>query len=154
VSVGEHGRILYRQANDDRVEHTFYICNAQVLAFSDDGKLLAAVGGRNGSQGKIKVWQLNDHKQLCEIAMAGEPMRTVALATDGNIVVAANCDGSVEAWRVSDRKLQWSRRISKAEAIQFAPDGKGLLVQCADGTGRLLDPAKGRNLFQPKVAKD
>jgi WD40 repeat protein len=155
ASIGEHGRISYRGTNDDAVEHTFYICNAQALAFSDDGKLLAAAGGRNGSQGKIKVWRLSDHKQLCEIVISGEGARTLGLATDGNIVVAAQSDGSVTAWRVSDGKLQWSRNILPAvQALQFAPDGKGLLVQCADGTERRLDTAKGRNPFQPKVAKE
>src|SRR5205814_1488301 len=63
ASVVEHGRISYSDANDPTLKHTFYLCNAQAIVFSEDGKLLAAVGGRNGSQGKIKVWRLGDHKQ-------------------------------------------------------------------------------------------
>lgn len=62
--VADEGRIHYRSTCDDVLEHTFYICHGQALAFSEDGKLLAAAGARNGSQGKIKVWRLSDHKQL------------------------------------------------------------------------------------------
>lgn len=154
ASVGEHGRISYCNANDGAVEHTFYVCNTQVLAFSGDGKLLAAAGGRNGSQGKIKVWRISDYKQLCEIVISGEGAKTVALATDGSIVVATSSNGTVEAWSVADGKRQWLRNISPAaQAMHFAPDAGGLLIECADGTERLLDLANGKNMLQAKVTK-
>ncbi|MEO8426080.1 MAG: hypothetical protein ABI651_03110 [Verrucomicrobiota bacterium] len=50
ASVCEQGRISYSSANDNARDYTFYICNPQAIAFSEDGKLLAAAGGRDGSQ--------------------------------------------------------------------------------------------------------
>ena len=154
AGVAADGRICYQRSSDGVVEHTFYICHAQALAFSEDGKLLAAAGGRNGSQGKIKVWRVSDRKQLCEIVMACEGARTTALVTDGNLVIVASLNGTIEAWSVTDGKRQWSRSISPTvQAIRFAPDGNGLLIQCADGTECLWDPAKGRNLLPAKATK-
>ena len=154
ASVGEHGRILYSDANDPALKYTFYLCNAQAIVFSEDGKLLAAVGGRNGSQGKIKVWRLSDHKQLCEIVTPGEQARTLALSPDGIYMLTADAEGRVEAWHVPDSKLLWSRTVSSApNPIRFSMDGLKVLVECADGNERMWDVASGRNVLQAKAKK-
>jgi len=151
ASVDEHGRILYSDANDPTLKHTFYLCTAQAIVFSDDGKLLAAVGGRNGSQGKIKVWRLSDHKQLCEIVTPGEQARMLALSPDGIYVVTADAEGRVEAWHVPDGKLNWTRTVSSAlDSIRFSTDGLKILVKCADGIERMWDVASGRNALRAK----
>ena len=154
ASVGEYGRILYSDANDPTLKHTFYLCNAQAIIFSDDGKLLAAVGGRNGSQAKIKVWRLSNHQQLCEIVTSGEQARTLALSPDGIHVVTAEAEGRVEAWHVPDGKRRWTRTVSSAlNSIRFSTDGLRILVKCVDGIERMWDVASGRNVFRAKEMK-
>jgi len=81
ASVGGTGRISYCRTDSNVVVRTFYICHPKAMAFSEDGQLLAAVGGPNGSPAKIKVWRISDHHQLCEIAVSGESARLIAVAT-------------------------------------------------------------------------
>lgn len=147
ASVGETGRISYRSTGSNSVEQVFYICHPQALAFSEDGKLLAAGGGRNGSSAKIKVWRISDHTQLCEIIISGEGPNLIAVSPDGRLVVVAKPEGGVAAWSVTDGKQQWSSTLpATAKSVRFSADGKTLRVQCVDGTDRLLDPAHGREL--------
>ena len=150
ASIGEHGRVFYVRAEDNRVVHTFYICHAQTLAFSTDGKLLAAGGRRNGCQAKIKVWRMADDKQLCEIVADMESIRTLAVSADEKLVAAADANGTVVAWRISDGAGQWSRSLPSIRTIHFTPDSRRVLVERPDGTQRWLDSAKGRNLGEPE----
>jgi len=155
ASVGGTGRISYCRTDSNVVVRTFYICHPKAMAFSEDGQLIVAAGGRNGISAKIKVWRIEDHQQFCEIIISGEGARALALSTDGRMVAAASLEGRVEAWSVSDEKLQWSRTLSATvKALRFSADGKKLLAQCADGTERVLAAANGRSLTQLVPAKE
>src|SRR5207247_10297970 len=72
TTVAEPDRIQYRTAIGSKTQHTFYICHPQAISFSENGKVLAAAGGRNGSRAKIKVWRISDYKDLCVIVTTGE----------------------------------------------------------------------------------
>lgn len=145
VTAGEGGRLSYCRAGSNTVEKSFYICHPQALAFSEDGKLLAAVGGKNGKPAKIKVWQIKEQKLLCEIVINGEGPKLIAVSPDGRLVVIAKPEGGVAAWGVSDGKQQWSWTVPLVtKTMGFSADGKTLRVQGADGSNRLLDPTNGR----------
>jgi WD40 repeat protein len=145
AAVTDQGRIQYRTTVDNTTQYTFYICHPQAISFSANGKLLAAAGGRNGSQSKIKVWRIGDHKELCGIVTTGEGVNALALSADGSLVVGASADGRVEVWRVSDGQSQWSRTLaSAAKSIRFSPDSRRLLVRAEDGNERHFDAANGR----------
>ena len=145
ATVAEQGRIHYRQATDYTIQGTFYICHPQAICFSEDGKLLAAAGGRNGSRAKIKVWRIADHKELCEIITDRERFNALALSADGSLVVAASSDGCLAVWRVSDGQSQWSRTLaSAAQWIQFSPDSKRLFVRAENRSERQFDEGPGR----------
>src|SRR5262245_54394321 len=117
---GDQGRIQYRRTSNNNLEGTFYICHAQALAFSPDGKLLAAAGGKNGCPAKVKVWRLGDHQQLCEIVTSGDGTRALALSRDGNLIAAICADGRVELWHVSGSESRWVRTTSAgAKSVRF-----------------------------------
>jgi len=145
ASVTEHGRIHYRKTTDDTIRHTFYVCHPQAICFSEDGKVLAAAGGRNGSRAKIKAWRIGDHKELCEIITERERFNALALSADGSLVAAASSDGCLAVWRVSDGQSQWSRTLaSAATSIQFSPDSKRLFVRAENRSERQFDAGNGR----------
>src|SRR5262245_55267969 len=86
ATAAEHGRIQYYTCAGDSVQSTFYICHPRAIAFSEDGTLLAAVGGTNGNPAKIKIWRLADRQQLCEIVTNGQEIRALAVSEDGHLV--------------------------------------------------------------------
>jgi hypothetical protein len=138
------GRILCRRTSSNTVEQTFYICHAKALAFSEDGGLLAAAGGPNGSPAKLKVWRTSDRRQLCEIMLSDNGASLIAISSDERFVVHAN-QGHVVARRISDGQPQWSRSFpSAARSLRFSADGKTLFVRDVDGINHSLDPASGR----------
>jgi len=143
--VGAPGRISYRKTSGIHLEHTFYVCHPQALAFSEDGQFLAAAGGRNGVTAKLKVWRMDDYQQLCEISISGDGTSLIAVAADGRLVVMVDRDGRVAAWRVADGKPHWTVAFpSAAKAVRFSADGRSLLLQSAEGKEYSLDPATGR----------
>ena len=73
ATAAGQGRIQNCLAGDYTVQGTFHICHPQPRSFSDNGKLLAAAGSRNGNQAKIKVWRLADHRQLCDLGARSSP---------------------------------------------------------------------------------
>jgi WD40 repeat protein len=147
ATVAEQGRIHYRNASDNTIQHTFYICHPRAISFSTDGKLLAAAGGRSGGRAKIKVWRVGDHQQLCEIFTAGEGINLLALSSDSRFVGATGVDGHLEMWRVSDGQTQWSRALSSAaKSIRFSSDSRRLLVSTENGGERQFDASNGRPL--------
>jgi WD40 repeat protein len=149
----EPGLIHYRQASDYAIQRTFYICHPQAICFSEDGKLLAAAGGRNGSQAKIKVWRIADHLELCQIITAGEGFNALALSSDGNLVVGASSDGRIQVCRVSDGQSQWSRILSSAvRSIRFSSNSKRVLIQAENESDRQFDAGNGRLMTDLGVA--
>lgn len=154
ASVDEASRILYSQADTGVVKCTYYACHVQALAFSEDSQLLAAGGGSTGHPGKIKVWRLQNSRQLCEITTATESITALALASDGSSVVSASAGGRLDAWRIADGTHQWTRTVSsETKSIEFTEDGRRLLVRLAQGPDRQLDPATGRNSVPQVTAK-
>jgi WD40 repeat protein len=141
----EPGRIIYRNAGDNTVRATFYICHPMAVSFSEDGRLLAAAGGRNGSPAKVKVWRVQDHQLLCEITTRGEGFKVLALSSDGQLIAGASAEGRVEVWRVSDGQALWSRIVSNPmQSMLFSPDSRRLAVQTEKGNQRSFDAGNGR----------
>jgi WD40 repeat protein len=141
------GRLQVRQASDGALEATFYICHAQALAFCQNGNLLAAAGGQNGSRAKIKVWRLSDHQQLCEIIASGAGALLLALSRDGSLIAAVGSYGQVEIWRTATGERQCVRAMpAEVKSLRFSPDNKLLLVQGTDGTGHSFSAVDGRTV--------
>lgn len=84
------GDIQYVRASDGTLERTLYLCDVQALAFSEDSQVLAAVGGGRFHPSKIKLWRVEDGKQLGEIVIASEGVQKLAVSTDGSLVMGTS----------------------------------------------------------------
>lgn len=91
----------------------------QSVAFSADGKLLAAGGGA-----AIKVWDLAANKvvQTLQIENKGDYVMAVALGRDGTVLVSATNGGTVAVWDVTSGKPLYSFEIW--ESHPFDPEKK------------------------------
>ena len=120
----------------------------KAVAFSPDGKLLAA-GGTAGPRGRsdvsvpsaIKVWDCNGKLTANIDEPAGE-VTTLAFNPDGNALAWASHDGSVKLLDVATVTPGTSIHTGRVSRIDFLPDG-GLLA--ASDSGLILwDIASGR----------
>jgi RNA polymerase sigma factor (sigma-70 family) len=121
------------------------------LAFSRDGKLLAAVGSVQDAQGKnvggeVNVWDVPSGKLLWQNQDHSRQLNGVAISPDGKLVASAGFDRAIKLWDTKTGDLK--RTLEGHEeygvfSLAFSRGGKLLASGGLDGTVRLWDPATG-----------
>ena len=120
------------------------------VAFSPDGKTLAAVSG--GKKGAIIAWEVVTGKQLWWNASTppGQNLGgggAVAFVPDGKTVVAGLTEGVTVAFSSEGMILfAFQGQRGGATALACSPDGKFLVLGDEGGTVGVLDSASGRLL--------
>jgi len=109
------------------------------LAFSPDGKLLAAGGTLKVEDtvvgASISVWDIAQHKVVAEFSAPERLFTGLAFSPDGKRLVAAHvkeygrkADGRMDVWDIASKRLITTLRDrSGTEHPAFSPDGKTLL---------------------------
>jgi WD40 repeat protein len=116
------------------------------VAFSIDGKMLAA--GVQGwyPDGGVVLWDVTTHKQIAALPARDYVESTsVSFSPDGGTVASGALDGSVRLWDVStgtNTARLWGHR-GYVLSVSFSPDGGIVASGALDGTVRLWDVASG-----------
>jgi RNA polymerase sigma factor (sigma-70 family) len=138
------------------------------LAFSPDGKSLAAVSCGNSSFAPpkssrpqlVRLWEV-ETGQLHELDGHTGGATSLAFSPDGKVLATAGHDGTMILWDSATRKQL--RKIDLVEeayvhrkgngfdsggihALAFAPDGKTIASANHDGTVRLFDAGTGKQV--------
>ena len=113
-----------RGLNQTLVGHTDEITG---LAFSHDGTLLASGAFFNGSNDKIKVWNLSTGSVVRELSgqFLFGPFIGINFSA-GDAFIAASCEGTPAVWRVSDGAFV--RSFPVIGLARFSPDGTLLAI--------------------------
>jgi WD40 repeat protein len=122
---------------------------ATSVAFSPDGRFIAAVTGRPAS---VRVWQTHGglYRTLRNPSDWGY---AIAFSPDGKLL-AIGLERTVALWNPADYRPPhvWPAHAGAVLGVAFTPDGETLLTGGADGLVKLWDPAgRLRHTFDWKI---
>jgi WD40 repeat protein len=119
------------------------------VAFSSDGRRLAAAGGVAGGKGQVKIWDLETRSATVTIDGHDDAVYAVAFSPDGKTVATCSYDKLVKLWDAAAGSETRSLKdhIDAVYALQFVPDGSRLISGAADRTIKIWDTATGERLF-------
>jgi WD40 repeat protein len=126
----------------------------RAIAFSADGKLLAASTGEPVQEGTVTVWDVATRKPLwTHREKQGIP--AVAFSPDGQTLAIGGYNKTAKLLDVADGKERAKfDHPNEVRALAFSPDGKLLATACWDGALRLWDLATGGEKLTCKGPKD
>jgi RNA polymerase sigma factor (sigma-70 family) len=130
------GEVILFTAETGAVKHTLKLARfVNAVAFSPDGKMVAAGGGGD----LVQLWDVEKGKPIVSLKGDRRGHRTIAFSPDSKIVAAGGSDGKVRLWPVPAGKPMETLQGHHGEihAIAFSPDGKTLASVSQDETLRL-----------------
>jgi WD40 repeat protein len=128
----------------------------RAVAFSNDGKLLAAAGGNPAQFGEIKIWSISDRRELRSIRGHRDNIYAIAFSPDGSKLASCSYDKMIKLWDVeTGREIKNLKDHTDAVfSIVFSPDGKRLASASADRTVKIWDATTGQRLYTMSDALD
>lgn len=119
--------------------------SANAVAFSPDGKLLAAGGNFLGDS--TRLWDVASRQVVGPLPQSRSIMKSLAFSPDGKTVAGVSHGGDVKLWDVASRQVKIGLPDGNGfRNVVFSPDGK-LLANPGKGKEiRLSDPATGRTV--------
>lgn len=134
--------------------------NVNDLAFTADGKRLAAAAGEPGVAGEVRIWNVETGRMISAIPAHSDAVYSVAISPDGSTLATGSYDQLIKLWELSGRSPGKELLTLKGHNgcvfdLAFRPDGKVLASASADRTVKLWSVANGERLdTRPEALKD
>lgn len=138
LHTADGGEITSRLAGDSsRIES---------LAFSVDGKLLAAAGGAPSEYGEVQVWNVTEKQLLRSIKVTNDSVFGVSFSPDGSRVAIGCADKTVRAFNLATGAeiMKCDNHIDWVFATAFTHDGARIVSASRDRALKLIELETGR----------
>lgn len=158
LSVGGYQKVRLLDTHSGKVlaELAGQADEVRSMAFSPDGRKLAAAGGEPQREGEIKIWDLASFRLITTLKGHKDCVYSVAWSPDGKLIATGSYDKMVKLWDVASgkeaRNLQ--DHIDAVFSVAFSPDGRRLASASQDRTVKIWDVTTGKRLYTLSDASD
>lgn len=120
----------------------------RALAFSPDGVILAAGGGKPGRGGEIKLWRAGDRTLLRTIEGHKDNVLALAFSPDGKRLVSASYDKNLIIWDVESGAAvsTLANHVDAVYTVAWSPKGDRIASGAGDRTVKIWSAADGKLL--------
>ena len=119
------------------------------LAFSRNGKILLAGGGRGAASGRVAAWDIVTGKRVATLGQEYDTMLAADIRNDQTQVAFGGPTRLVKILNTSTGELQHKlkKHTDWVTAVTFSPNGHMLATADRNGAIILWDPESGQELF-------
>jgi WD40 repeat protein len=128
---GPEGRLVGRS---ERIES---------LAYSPDGKLLAAVGGTSCKFGEVQIWDVATRKPVKTVEVGFDVLYGVSFSPDGKLLACGSAEKSAYVFSVPDLQqvVKFDNHSDWVFGTTFSRDGKNFISTSRDRAIKLIEIA-------------
>ncbi len=118
----------------------------EALAFSPDGKFLAACGGAPSQFGEVQIWDLAAKTLSKSYKISPDSLYGISYSPNGEQLAFGGADKSVRVIAVADGKelMKFDNHTDWVFGTTFTVDGKRLLTGSRDRAMKLINVANGQ----------
>jgi WD40 repeat protein len=122
----------------------------QALAYSPDGKILAA----GGSHDPVRLWDAHSGEELRQLPALW--VSALAFSSDGQLLATGGAFKTIHVWHVQQQRkvANLHGHTGTIRALAFAPDGKTLVSASQDGTVRIWNVQEQNEIGQLQGHQD
>ena len=150
IAVARHGAVELLSSETRQVVRTLTGLKGQVnaVAFSADGKRLAAAAGEPARFGQATLWNAEGGRLIRTYSGHGDALYAVAISPDGKTLATGSYDQKIKLWSIETGEVQHtlSAHNGAIYGLAFRPDGKILGSASGDRTVKLWNVATGKRV--------
>ncbi|MFO0959646.1 MAG: WD40 repeat domain-containing protein [Isosphaeraceae bacterium] len=147
TASGERRFYYPHPPREERAWGCYSVAYGWGIAYSPDGKTLAAGGSNQGENGFVTLWHVESDNGE-DLGCHEGAVTAVAFSPGGGVIASASRDRAIHLWQLNTRKQLPSLlgHTGPIAAIAYSPDGGALVSASEDRTVKIWDTASGREM--------